>query len=188
MVFHLTQRLRKKLKVEPETGSHAVANPLLRWYAHLFFSKREQWILATNEATLLSLLMPGRGLSNPAKFADYFHVLLEDYLEALLLREVYEQLVEPYAGEFVIAKTESRSMLASMNDTIYCSKHYVCDTDFTILELTDLASNIPKSAIPQIFPLDALADLIQREMPEFARVGGWDRRLRHRRSDGALSF
>ncbi|MBN2081496.1 hypothetical protein JW859_04720 [bacterium] len=188
MVFHLTQKLRKKLKVEPEPGPHAVANPLLRWYAHLFYSKREQWILATNEATLLSLLMPGRGLSNPGKFAAYFHVLLEDYLELLLLREVYEQLVAPHAGELVIAKTESRVMLSSMNDTIYCSKHYVCNADFTILELTDKASNIPKSAISQVFPLYALADLIERELPEFARVGGWDRRLRRYAGGSTLHF
>jgi len=105
-----------------------------------------------------------------------------------LLRPVYEQLVKPYAREFVIAKTESRSMLASMNDTIYCSKHYVCNTDYTVLELTDIASNILKSAIPRARPLEELAELIRRELPELARVEGWDERLRHRPADSASIF
>ena len=85
-----------------------MANPLLRWYAHLFFSERRQWILATNEATLLSLVFEGKGITSDRLFVDYFHVLLEDYLELLGVKAAYDKLVEPYAGEYVIAKTEEQ--------------------------------------------------------------------------------
>ena len=180
MVFHLTEKLRKKLKVQPEPGPHPVANPLLRWYGHLFFSKREQWILVTNEATLLSLLMPGRGLSNSERFVEYFHVIMEDYLEALGVKAAYDTLVKPYAAKPIFTKTESRSVLASMNDTIRFCKPAVCNYDLTVLDLTDMASCVLKTSIPSWFPLTELAGLIRQHMPEFAQTEGWDVHLRRR--------
>ena len=61
MIFRLSQKLAKKLKVSSLKPASADPNPFADWSAHLFTADRTQYLILTNTPSLYSMVIYGRG-------------------------------------------------------------------------------------------------------------------------------
>lgn len=69
MILRITAQLGKKLGFTPSQVLPMDTNPFTDWAAHLFRADRTQYILLTNTATLYSVVMYGRGITD---YSDFF--------------------------------------------------------------------------------------------------------------------
>jgi hypothetical protein len=112
-----TQKLLRRLRIaRPEASSAVPTNALGNWYANLIHVGRVQMVMATSERTLLTVLLPAVDLRNS---------LLPNLCAAVYL--LLQQLgVDPARAateveamrDVRIGRTESRSVLGSMNDLL----------------------------------------------------------------------
>jgi hypothetical protein len=111
-VVHGTKKFLERVK-SPMAGPGDVSTTALgAWYANVLFWK-PQVALFVNEATLIPVLMP---LAPAATVVKRFPDELRTVLQAL---EVDRRFTEPelqQMDDYRLAKTNSRSVLGSMND------------------------------------------------------------------------
>jgi hypothetical protein len=110
-----TQKVLRRLRIaEPEAIAMPPTNALGNWYVNLIYVGRTQMVMATSERSLLTVLLPSAGLRNAlvANLVDTTCRLLQEIgIDSdCATREV--EAMQPA----LIARTESRSVLASMND------------------------------------------------------------------------
>ena len=112
----ITLRLTRKLldHVGSPTAATTPSTTLLGdWYAQLVFVGHQRYVLLVGEHSRLPVIMPGRDLKNLAR---NFPGALAEVLQALgVPRPVMEREVEA-SSEAVIAVTNSRSLLGTLND------------------------------------------------------------------------
>lgn len=157
MVLHFTEKLRKKLHV-PELTQVDVSTPNhLRWYANLFTAQRVQYILTTNAASLFSVVIHGRGLTDSSDYIRQFLVELGGHLDDLELRVVHERVIRPNSGEVNLAKTADRSVLGSMNDMVKLCKFKLEDGESSPWQLSKDLNETPFGAIGYNSPRDVFA-------------------------------
>ena len=159
MIFHFTNKLRKKLHIPELTQVDVATGKHLRWYANLFTAQRVQYILTTNAASLFSVVIYGRGLTDSGDYHRQFLSELRDHLEDLELRLVYERVIAPKAGEITLAKTADRSVLGSMNDMVSnCKSRLECG-ESSPWHLTRDLNGTPFGAIGYGFPRKVFAQM-----------------------------
>ena len=114
IALRCTQRLLKRLGATPETDAPPPANALGNWYASLVYVGRAQFVMATSERSLLTVLLPAANLrrSLVPNLCDSTAILLREIGvdDARASREVDAMRQVRYC------RTESRSVLGSMND------------------------------------------------------------------------
>ncbi len=159
MVIHLTKKLGDKLKTGTLPPCNAEANPFLSWYANVFIADRCQYIIVTNAASLYSVVMLGRGITDDNLFIRRFFQVLQEKLMADGMSNLYDEEIAPHTGNIVLAKTQSKSVLASMNDHIICSKIQVTYNGRSATELADIANRTPCGPIGYRYPLEAIVQL-----------------------------
>ena len=112
----ITLRLTRKLlgRVGPPTEVSEPSTTILGdWFAQLVFVGHQRYVLLVSEHSRLPVIMPGRDLKNLAR---NFPGALAEVLQALgIPGAVMEREVEA-SGEAVIAVTNSRSHLGTLND------------------------------------------------------------------------
>ena len=112
-----TRKLLKRLGTKPAERPHAPTTALGDWYANLLYVGRKQLVLCTNDKSLLSVVLPARGLK------EGLHLGLCEAVRRLLLRidipesKVAGELAE--MREFSLARTDNRTVLGSMNDLAF---------------------------------------------------------------------
>lgn len=124
MMIRLTERLAKKIK-EPELRSLPLdPNPFADWTARLFTSDRTQYILITNSASLYSVVIYGKGITDDNAFIHAMTDSLRDVMEEDGFEEVYYKQVAPQLARISFAKTVSKSVTGSMNQlAFYAQAH-----------------------------------------------------------------
>jgi hypothetical protein len=55
MIFRLTHKLAKKIRIAPLQNLPPDRNPFIDWTAHLFTAERVQYLIVTNTTSLYSL-------------------------------------------------------------------------------------------------------------------------------------
>jgi hypothetical protein len=110
-----TQKLLRRLRIaKPDAIAHLPTNALGNWYVNLIYIGRAQVVLATSERSLLTVLLPAADLRNSlvVNLGDTTCLLLQEIGidSACAAREA--EAMHPA----LIARTKSRSVLASMND------------------------------------------------------------------------
>jgi hypothetical protein len=115
MTMCCTRKLLQRLRIaKPEALAVPPTNALGNWYVNLVYIGRTQMVLATSERSLLTVLLPAADLGNS---------LLENLVDTTysLLKEIgidSDRAKREAAAMHpaLIGGTESRSVLASMND------------------------------------------------------------------------
>jgi len=162
MILRLTVKLAQKIGLYPLTAvpNDKGGNPLLDWHAHLFTVRRIKYILATNTASLYSLVMPGRGITTGRQFSQ----ALSDGLQAFL--SVQGQPPTP-AGillspdqDAVFAKITDRHILGSMNDLIFQSKIRLGEWQQTPFAVSYYLNETPMSYLKYRSPKDLFLELL----------------------------
>jgi hypothetical protein len=147
MVFHFTHAMRKKFDCDEVTEFEVPTRPHLSWYLNTFTVNRVQYILATNAASLFSIVFFKRGVRDYGDLRSTFFMLLEDQLTGLDLKLIYERIIAPATGRVVVAKTFNRSVLGSMNDMVHAIKSLKAREELSPWELSNTLNSIHFSAI-----------------------------------------
>jgi len=162
MIFRLTVKLAQKIGLAPlstfpyDQGK----SPLLDWHAHLFAVQRTQYILATNTASLYSLIIPGRGITMGRQLVQS----LSDSLHAFLAGQgqqpnaVMDLLSHDPDASFT--KITDRRILGSMNDLIFQSKIRMGEGKQTPFTVSYYLNETPMSYLQYRSPKAAFQELL----------------------------
>jgi hypothetical protein len=159
VVIHFTAKLREKLHLAEVTEEPVAAGAHLRWYAHLFRMDGVQYILTTNAASLYSVVMFGRGVTDSDLYLRQFLASLRDQLEAADMQMIYKRCIAPHTGTVTLARTEDRSVLGSMNDMVFHCKHRLERGDVSPWELGEWLNTTPYGAIGYQIPKQTFVQL-----------------------------
>jgi hypothetical protein len=159
MLIRFTQKLSKKLKIGSLAQIEEDPGPFIEWYATLFTAERAQYILTTESKSLLSVVIYGRGVTDDNIFITRWLESMREYFLKIGKRLVFEKIIGPRAGQFIYAKTASRSILGSMNDMVSMSKFMLPARDMSPMDLSQMINEAPFKAIGYQRPLDAFDKL-----------------------------
>lgn len=165
MIFRLTAKLSHKIGLHslPALPYDKGERPLLDWHAHLFMVQRVQYILATNTASLYSLVMPGRGITTGRKLVQ----ALSDGLQSFLAGKgqqpnaLMDLLVPERDASF--AKITDRRILGSMDDLIFQSKIRLGEGQQKLFTISYYLNETPMSYLKYRSPKDLFQELLRQE-------------------------
>jgi len=159
MVVHFTKVLRVKLHLRKISSVNVDTGPHLRWYANLFRAERVQYILTTNAASLYSVVMYGRGITDSDLYLKHFLTALREQLEAADMQMMYKRCIAPHTGTVALAKAQDRSVLGSMNDMVNQYKYRLEMGSASPWHLSEAINSTPFGAIGYRYPVEAFAQL-----------------------------
>jgi hypothetical protein len=160
-----TKKLLTELKTKPSEEIIS-SNELGSWHANLLRIDRRKCILFTHDATLYSFFVPG--LKKP-QFENVREVFGQNLFKNLLWENIPQNQIEIVLEEnreIIIAKTNNRSVLGSMNDLAFQLKYRIgamgglANVDLT--ELNRELKRIPMSAIKEIYSIYELRNLLNK--------------------------
>ena len=104
MIVRVSAKLGKKIHVSPAKSLSADPNPFADWSTHLFTADRAQYILITNTASLYSMVMYGRGITDDGEFLSRITTYMREFMCDDGLKFLFQRLVAPSATSFVFSK------------------------------------------------------------------------------------
>jgi hypothetical protein len=147
MIFRLSQALAKKLKEGTLPSVPLDENPYADWSAHLFTADRTQYIIVTNTASLYSVVMYGKGITDYSEFIDRALSNFREFMEGDGLAFVYQRFVAPSSGSVRFGKALDRSVTGSMNDMIFHAKFWLVEREMSPFDVGTKLNEMPMSAI-----------------------------------------
>jgi hypothetical protein len=118
MIFRLTQKLAGKIKAGPLAAAPQGQNPYADWSAQLFRADRTQYILLCNTASLYSVVMYGRGVTDHHAFITRALAGIRDALHDDGLTLIYRRFIATATGSVRFSKALNRSVTGSMNELV----------------------------------------------------------------------
>ncbi len=110
MIFRLSQKLSKKIKVAPKSVAPPDENLFADWSAHLFTADHTQYIILTNTQSLYSMVMPGKGITDDRRFFDAAIAYIRESLCAAGMEFIFRNFIETgEQGGRLLQTTESVS-------------------------------------------------------------------------------
>ncbi|VAW32990.1 hypothetical protein MNBD_CPR01-182 [hydrothermal vent metagenome] len=152
-----------KTKATPAIPLHS---RLGSWHANMFYIERRKCVLVTNDLTLYTMFIP---YLRKEDFKVFHIVFGQNLFKNLLYEKISQKDVETVLEEYQdiqYAKTDSRSVLGSMNDQKYQLEYIIYakggldNTDIYQLN-SELNRNI-LSAIKYRRPIEMLKDKLQK--------------------------
>jgi len=140
-----TQKLLRRLRIAtPGAIAMPPTNALGNWYVNLIYIGRTQMVIATSERSLLTVLLPAADLCNSlmVNLVDTAYFLLQEIGIDSGCAEREADAMRPA----LFAHTESRSVLASMNDFSLSLDSYWND-GLVPMEIMLRFAATPKSAL-----------------------------------------
>ncbi len=123
-IIHCTQKLLSELKTKP-VETDFKTDPAGNWHANIFRIDRRKCLFFTHSETLFSFIVPAITKNQ----LTYFDELFRQTVFKSLVREDFPQdLIEIMLKanqDIIIARSNNRRVLGSMNDLIYQSKYNI---------------------------------------------------------------
>ena len=167
-IVRCTKKLLAELKTKPSEETIS-SNVMGSWHANLLRIDRGKCILFTNDATLYSFFVPG--LRKP-HFENIRKVFGQNLFNNLLSENFPQNQIEVVLDEhreILIAKTNNRSVLGSMNDLAFQLTYRIGAMgglfNIDLVELNHELNRIPLSAIKEIYSIDELRKLLNKLTP-----------------------
>ena len=164
-ILRCTKKLLTELKTKPSEETIS-SNEVDSWHANLLRIDRRKCILFTHDATLYSFFIPG--LKKP-QFENVREVFGQNLFKNLLWENFPQNQIEIALNkhrEIIIAKTNNRSVLGSMNDLAFQLKYRIAAmgglANVDLAELNHELNRIPMSAIKEIYSIDELRKLLNK--------------------------
>ena len=152
MIVRLTAKLGKKIGVSPTRWLPLHANPYADWSAHLFRAERVQYILITNTASLYSMVMYGRGISDDSTFLNRMTSYIGEFLKDDGHAFIYEKLVVPEMARVSFSKSFNRAVIGSMNDFVFQSKVHLIEGELSPYDVSFRLNETPMSYLRYEYP------------------------------------
>jgi hypothetical protein len=151
-VIRCTRKLLNEIDAPPtEIAEMFSQGPLGSWHANIFRLERRKSVIFVNDKTLYSMLIVGVKKAELRRFEDLFRNTLFKAMRSMEITSRYINEIMDETLQFVIGKTNNRSVLGSMNDYISCTIFQVQhDGGYQNLDLNDLSARLndmPMSAI-----------------------------------------
>jgi hypothetical protein len=127
MIFRLTQKLARKVKLPPLQKLPSGQNPFIDWTAHLFTAEHTQYIIVTNTASLYSLIMYGRGITDDNELVQRMLEFMREYMVDDGCEFLYRRLIATHATTVSFAKSTNRQVIGSMNELILEARFYMTE-------------------------------------------------------------
>ena len=162
-IIRCTAKLLAELKTKPTNGL-SQSSAWCDWHANLLWVDRKKCVLFTNNPTLYSFFLPSIKKSILENFEEVFRLSLFKSLIAERFAEPQVEYVLRQHQHIVIAKTNSRSILGSMNDLAFQIKSMISATgglaNADLSEINRQLNRIPMSAIKYKVSIDELKRLL----------------------------
>lgn len=134
-----------------------------QWHANLLYINRRKCVLFVNDKTLLNFVILDLDRSQIRELPEQFR----SYLSCILSEEGFDKsVVQRILREYdavQIGKTNSRSVIGSMNDIAYCYKYEILEAggvhSWRVPEIIKGLNRMPMKAIDFQFPIDKLRKL-----------------------------
>jgi hypothetical protein len=159
MIFRLTQKMAKKIKLSVTASCPIEANPYIDWTAHLFTAQRAQYVIVINTASLYSLVLHGRGITNSSRFVEYTLECMAEFMSADGFEFLSRRLVVPNAAKIEFTKLSDRSVIGSMNELVQLAKLYFIERQLSPFEASRLINEVPMSPLGFNNPKEAFGKL-----------------------------
>jgi hypothetical protein len=166
--IHCTQKLLKE--INPNTTSKGEDREVIGlgdWYSNVFGFGKQVFIIFTNVKTLYTFIVPDIYRDDIDNFGQTFaHGLIRSLEGIGYKKDLIMQILDEYK-EFEIVKTNSRSILASMNDHIYHFEGYIEEGKKISLSEVDSYNrnilNLPSGAMKYATPMEKFKEIITKE-------------------------
>jgi hypothetical protein len=129
------------------------------WYAKPFPVAQRRFVLLMSAATRVPVIVSARDLANlPRTFADSLQAIL---YELQLPPAAVQREVEA-SRDTVLAATDSKSMLGSLNDFAYHAQHRLrVEPDVNLVALSAHLADMPVIAMNFGFPVERARELLR---------------------------
>jgi hypothetical protein len=176
MIFRLTLKLSKKIGIAPLPAltSDKNKNPLTDWCAHLFTAQRTQYIILTNTASLYSMVMPGRGITDDRQFIRGVLSCMKEFMTIDGNQVIFEKGIEPESHDVFFSKATDRRVAGSMNDFIFQAKVHLIEGQRSPLDVSLLLNESPMSYLGYNRPKDEFKKLFIKDGESSAKRQGKD--------------
>lgn len=125
MIFRPTQRLCKKIKAGPLSVAPLHDNPYADWSARVFTADRAQYIMVSHTASLYSVLLHGRGITDDSMFIRSAMDALREGMTEDGLGLIYMNFVAPASASVGFHKPLNRSVTGAMNELELLATRYL---------------------------------------------------------------
>lgn len=159
LIFRVTQKLAKKIKIAPDAALPPNENFLLDWTANLFMVSRWQCVLLTNSNSLYSVVLPGKGITNESSFIKLSMRALCDNMELDGIKNIFDLRIAPALKSVKFCKAGDRSVLASMNQLVYQVKYDLLYIRHPLPLVNHRLNRIPMSRLKYHYAVDELTVL-----------------------------
>lgn len=159
MIFRLSQKLAKKLKVPVSNPAPADPNPFADWSGHLFTADRTQYLILTNTPSLYSTVIYGRGISNDSQFLDRALSSIHEFMVADGQKFIFRKFIAPAAGTVRFASALNRSVTGSINDLVNAAQFWLTEGDLSLFDVGLKLNDMPMSYLKYRNPRDAFQSL-----------------------------
>lgn len=165
MIFRLTLKLSKKIGLAPLQAlpSDKEKNPLIDWCAHLFTAQRTQYIILTNTASLYSMVMPGRGITDDRQFIRGVLSCMKEFMSIDGNQVIFEKVIEPESHDVIFSKATDRRVAGSMNDFIFQAKGHLIEGQQSPFDASLLLNESPMSYLGYNRPKDEFKKLFFKD-------------------------
>lgn len=159
MIFRLTHKLAKKLKVALPTSIPADPNPFADWSCHLFIADRTQYVILTNTFSLYSTVIYGRGITDDSQFLDRALSSVREFMVADGLEFIFRRFIAPASGTVRFASALNRSVTGSMNDLVDEAQMRLIEDELSPFDTSFKLNEMPMSYLDYRVPRDAFKAL-----------------------------
>jgi len=155
MIFRLSQKLAKKLKIPVPRPAPADPNPFADWSGHLFTADRTQYLILTNTPSLYSTVIYGKGISNDSQFLDRALSSISEFMVADGQEFAFRTSIAPAAGTVRFASALNRSVTGSMNDLVNAAQIWLTEGDLSPFDVGLKLNDMPMSCLGYKLPRGA---------------------------------
>ena len=151
LVLRCTQKLLTRLG-PPDDDPPMSTTVLGDWYAKPFGVAQRRFVLLISGNTRIAQILPGRDVATiPERFPEILAILLANLR---IPREAIDREVAA-CRDVVIARTDSRSLLGTLNDFAHMAKWRLQDRPEPDLDAESLAlSHTPVGSLGYAYPAD----------------------------------
>lgn len=142
-------------------------NALGNWYADLLFVNRYQLLLFVNENSRLAIITPAKGARS---LASHLTQHLAEFLQQMQVPKDWIDAENQEMQEARFSKTNSRSVLGTMNDYRYQIEWKICDEgEVSPLELSMHLRDCPCGPLKYASPFALTIELLKKRYEHLAR-------------------
>ncbi len=159
-------KVLKEAGVKPVDAVASSSRPeeLGNWYANLIRIEKRKCLLFTNEKTLYTFLIPKVLKRNVVNIREEFITHLAYNLQFEGFGTDMVQKAGHEYQEIALAKTESRSVLGSMNEFAFKYEFFICRAggldSVKILAVNKKINRTPMSPLKYKYPIDLLHEAL----------------------------